>query len=807
MIFLLFIPFLLFAYQISDNIIYPKEYKNIASFIKENNISNFYQKSFGYKLDTPIKIGIIKNAYQIPNAFSTQIPFNETIFYNGGDAMSEYFASNSWLITLLAHESAHNYQLNAKQSISKNLHSVLGNNPYPIFISIIPIFTIPNLVLPTFLLEGDSVLNESKFHNGGRLYSGELNALKNSLILNNKITPTILKNNHDKFPYLTEKYIVGGYFMWYLSQKYGYDKVNQFFYHHSSHYINPFMFDTSFKEYFGNSMENEIKEFIKYTKQKYKNFNELNTSIISSKSYINLSKIDNKIYFITTNLINKKLLNIYDKNLTSTLITLNNGQIFKFDKLYTRSNQQISSNKIKWGLFDKNNHYIKNSIGKYYLSKNSYIDINSSFLYPKFYYKNRFFDENISSAFEINNSIFYFKQQNEYKVCYKNKTPIFKFKGYFAKLVDIDKNKIYFIANTKNGSSLFMYDKKIYQITPYDNIINAKKIDNKFLVETINSNGYHITILNPKPFLNTPYFPQIKQNNFKFKYKDINLTSKNYNYLPKFSYLYPSYSYDSKKGDIFTFNILFSDYLMKNMINAYGYFDNDNSDVAIQYLNLNEILPFSIFYSNDEYKSIKLFKNIIKYNHKITPTLNYYKEYKTNLVFDINYNYSQNFLLEFDKYLEFNFDLIAKNDGYGIKSNFTKHLFSEFYTKVEFDYLRNNQIVSTLFDNLKDKSNLYIESFENNFFVDKSIKESIYFSKTFHLSKYFYYFPIAINKENLFITYNHYKLNSTNVNEKIIGLKIDSLILYKYNIPIILKYIYNDFTQNTTFKATFGVEF
>jgi len=807
MIFLLFIPLFVFAYQISDNIIYPKEYINVAKFIKENNISNFYQKSFGYKLDTPIIRVIIKDKKEIPNAFSTQIPFNESMFFNGGSAMGEYFSSNSWLINLLTHETAHNYQLNAKQSISKDLHSTLGNNPFPIFVSIIPIFTIPNLMLPTFLLEGDSVLNESKFHNGGRLYSGELNALKNTLILNNKITPTLLKNDHENFPYLTEKYIVGGYFMWYLSKKYGYNKVNNFFYHHSIHYINPLMFETSFIEHFGNSMKNEIKEFIQYTKQKYKNFNELNSSIISSKSYINLSKIDNKIYFITTNLINKKLLNIYDENLTSTTTNLNNGKIFKLDKLYTLSNQPISSNGIKWGLFDEKNHYIKESIGKYYFTKNSYIDINSSFIYPQFYYENKFIDENISSAYEYNNSIYYFKQVKNYKICFKDKTPIFSFKGYYAKLVDIDKNKIYFVANTQNGSSLFMYDKNIYQLTPYDNIINAKKTSNKFLVETINSDGYHITTINTNPFLNTPYFPKIKQNNFYFKFKDINITSKSYKKYPGFSFLYPRYTYNSNKGDIFTFNLLLTDYMMKNMINSYGYFDKNESTVAIEYTNQNKLIPFSIIYSNDNYKAIKLFKKYTYYKHLFTSTLNYYKEYTTNIVFDTKYNYSKSFLLEFEKYLDFNLDIIAKNDGYGIKSNFTKHLFYEFYTKIEFDYLKNNQIVTNSFDALKDSSNLYIESFENSFFVDKSIKEAISFSKTLHLSKYFYYFPISVKKENIFLGYNHYILNSTDVNEKIIGMKMDTLFFHKFNMPIIFKYIYNDFTQKTTFTATFGVEF
>ena len=800
-IFILFLPIFLFAYQISDTIIYPKEYTNVAKFIKENNISKFYQNSFGYKLDSPLYIGIIKNNKQIPNAFSTQVPFNETIFFNGGSGMGEYFSSNSWLINLMTHEIAHDYQLNAKHYYSETFHKYIGNNPYPIFFSFIPFFTIPNLMLPTFLLEGDSVLNESKFHNGGRLYSGELKALKNANI--STLTPTNLKNNTDSFPYLTQKYIVGGYFMLYLSQKYGYDKVNKFFYHHSIHYINPLRFETSFKSHFGITMKQAIKNFIEYTKKQ--NYNPLKTSITSSKSYINLSKIDNKIYFITTNLINKKSLNIYDTNLTTFDTDLANGKIFKFDKLYTLANKQLSSKLIKWGLFDKNNNYIKNSIGKYYFTKNSYIDINSSFIYPKFYYKNKFYDENISSAYEYNNSIYYFKQEKEYKVCYKNKTPLFKFKGYYAKLVEVQNNKIYFIANSENGSNLYMFDKKIYALSNYDNIINAKKIDNKFLVETILNDGYHITTLKPKKHLKTPYFPNIAQNDFKFKFSDINITSKEYKPYKniKFSYLYPSYSYDSQKGDIFTFNALFSDYLMKNMVNLYGYLDNNDTLFAIQYTNINENLPFSIFISNDDYKSIKIFKPFIKFDTKITPTLNYYTDDKHQIVFDINYNYSKSFALELDNYLNIDIDLITK----GIKTSFTKHLINESYLTLQFDYLKNNKIVTTQIDSLKDASHELIETFDYNFYVDKTVKKTIKLSKTFHLSKYFYYFPVSIRKENIYFQKNFYTLNSTNFYENVYGMKLDTLFFYKFNLPITLKYIYNDFNKKKVFNLTLGVDF
>jgi hypothetical protein len=133
------------------------------------------------------------------------------IIYGAGSALVDYFSVTSWIKMLASHEIAHNYQLNAKDNeVSKTLHKVLKNNPFPIFAPI-PLFTLPNLLLPTALLEGDSVLNESIRDNGGRLFNHRFKAITLSLIKHNKITPTTFINDHIHFPYLEEKYILGSY--------------------------------------------------------------------------------------------------------------------------------------------------------------------------------------------------------------------------------------------------------------------------------------------------------------------------------------------------------------------------------------------------------------------------------------------------------------------------------------------------------------------------------------------------------------------------------------------------------------------
>ncbi len=96
------------------------------------------------------------------------VSFNMQVFYNAGISDIDYFCSSSWIKELMIHETAHNFQLNPKDNIvSDTAHKILGNNPLvPVFF--VPGFPVPNIMIKSILLEGNSVLNESRFGIGGR---------------------------------------------------------------------------------------------------------------------------------------------------------------------------------------------------------------------------------------------------------------------------------------------------------------------------------------------------------------------------------------------------------------------------------------------------------------------------------------------------------------------------------------------------------------------------------------------------------------------------------------------------------------
>ncbi len=80
-------------------------------------------------------------------------------------------------------------------------------------------------MINSFLLEGNSVLNESRFGNGGRLYSGYALAELIELIKADKITSKLMYNRTLEFPYGEKSYLIGGFFQKFLAKRYGIDRV------------------------------------------------------------------------------------------------------------------------------------------------------------------------------------------------------------------------------------------------------------------------------------------------------------------------------------------------------------------------------------------------------------------------------------------------------------------------------------------------------------------------------------------------------------------------------------------------------
>ena len=221
-----------------------------------------YDQSYGWKLDERQDLVLAGFKQQVANAYATFVPNIKSVWYPSGAGFLEDSATSSWLLTLDAHETAHLYQLNAKGKFPASLKPVFGNAPVA-FLFVWPIFIHPNALTPTFLVEGNAVLQESRINQGGRLYSGEMRALVLSQIKDKQIDPTRLINDEFRFPFGQTQYLQGGYFQAHLAAKHGIEKTNQFFVAQGEHYINPFILNKTFRDHFGAGYPQEIREYVR----------------------------------------------------------------------------------------------------------------------------------------------------------------------------------------------------------------------------------------------------------------------------------------------------------------------------------------------------------------------------------------------------------------------------------------------------------------------------------------------------------------------------------------------------------------
>ena len=116
----------------------------------------------------------------------------------------------------------------------------------------------------------------------------------------------------------------------------------------------------------------------------------------------------------------------------------------------------------------------------------------------KLYLNDKYYTDVHSTAlFDKKGNVFYFKQREDTRTLYKNKSPLFSYKGYYGKLVEIDsKGIIYFLGASPYGSSIYQYHSgKISRSVSSDTVVQAQKINDKeFIVCEVTPYNYEYKI-------------------------------------------------------------------------------------------------------------------------------------------------------------------------------------------------------------------------------------------------------------------------------------------------------------------------
>ena len=854
--------------------VYSDEYAGMMSDMKmyQEQIVNEYEKEYGFRLDDKLYVGLASQNNQIANGFSTQFPFNSQLFYGAGAGMVDYFCTTSWLKTLVIHETAHNFQLNPKENeLSRIGHKILGNTPFTM-IGPLPLFPVPNITESSFVLEGNAVMNESRYGNGGRLFSGYALAEVVALAKAGEITPQLMYNATLNFPYGEKFYLVGGFFQQFLVEKYGVEKVNGYFKRYATQPF-PFFTNRMFKEQYGKNFEVLLAEFVEELKNKHKEFKATKGEVlVRSQLFTPLNVTDNEIYTLVGD--RKSAPKIFLFNKQSEAVSFKEGS-WRVGELFKRKGEYVvqsaaktSPTKIEMGLFHEDGTLVEGEGSKVVQGfkpdgKEVYFDVEKSLENPHVYVDGKFYTQSHSSVYvDKKGDLYYFKQEGEKRILYKNKTALFDYEGHYGFVTDVDEfGAVYFIASSEHGSTVYKFvNGKTERVTQGDDVIEFKIIDeHQALVATVGADGHAYMVIRldgHNANVDRPYNVKIingalengtlRRTNFARDAKPIH--SKPYNPLTQLQYssLNQATSYGDYEGFGVDIQANFFDPLMQNSLSALLSYNKQRVVGGLKYDNQAYQLEFG-----GAVYGVKHDENVIQtdkerdYGYEVylnlpflatgywraNASLAYTKAYDNiyreplTLSMDIS-NYKQYGLSKYANELNA-LSLFATKDResniFGADYTFKHDLPWQSYVGIKGKYIKSDEVnplsekgveIRDGFSSLQsDQATLNMPSIERTAYAKEAKMAELSLAKVFDGSLYFYSFPLSLQRESLYLKDRFYDIDFTDrenkqYSESILGIELDLLFLHKATIPLNIEWIYNEDVQDKEqIRFMFGVAF
>ncbi len=526
-------------------------------------LSTYYRKN---------SIVFVSPRKQISNGVTSIYPLPSIFIYSSPATVMDSSSIFHWSLDSLIHEMTHLYQINSQTKHSYWLSYLFPPTSW---------FIYPNIFLHNLILEGNAVLHESIYGSGGRLFSGWMRALVFAQIKSGLSLRRLINKYNDSFSSL-EKYIHGGYFYSYLYSKYPLTELNKLFYLNSQNIyfnIGTYTINRSFKKSLNMDFYSAIENYKKdYRPQAIQQKTSKEKALVTSESFSSLNSNDKSIFFLITNLKSPPSVVVLDKktqNISLTKKDLPLGKLFLIDNIYHSANRgQTSTTTEKFTLFKEGYKPVKKYLSQYVMDisqgKVLSLDTKQSLDQIRLLVNGKFYDNTHSSAImDQTENIYYFKNEGPKRILYKNKTPIWSYKGYYGFPVEADKKGMYFIAATRYGSSLFLYSKgEVFRLSKSDTIIAARKVNHThFLVSEITSKNYEYKIIKvirkkEKPYLYKYAFKKKKINMQNIKREDHSPSS--YSYLKSLRLSNPFFSIGFSKNLLLTTNLTFTDPLNYN---------------------------------------------------------------------------------------------------------------------------------------------------------------------------------------------------------------------------------------------------
>lgn len=511
------------------------------NFLEEKDFVSLYERLFWYDQvyrntfvtplkDRPVYIFLSPRS-QTTNAIAFSSPFLRVVFFPTGVEHLHRLGFVRWLDASAAHEMAHIYQWGQSPRALRFLKPFFKNSEtiiIPLFLwsgfpVVVPLFLNPNVWMPRFFLEGHAVLHESLLAPGGRLYSGFARAFFLSQIKHHfQHTDQFLKEDLLNITLadssMEQKYIQGGYFFAYLMKKYGLPGVQSIFKQHARYFMTPVAFISVrrvFQKTFHTSFESLVHGFVQeHLPRARKQKSDPAPRLFSSAVCPPPTTQGKEVFFLNSHFRGPPVLKILDLQTGQWREEKKNlkvGKVFRVqDRYYTSQEHVISSREKVSGLFSEGmyllekykSHSVQDMQGERWLS----ISTKNNMVRFKLFLNGEFYATTHSPAvFGPQGGIYYFRQEQNRRVLYRNKAPLFGFKGFYGKpaWVRWDKGQpvVYFIGAVPLGSALFSWKKGegFLRLSPSDVIVEAAPgPEGQILVCEIQAGSYHYKLIKPK---------------------------------------------------------------------------------------------------------------------------------------------------------------------------------------------------------------------------------------------------------------------------------------------------------------------
>jgi hypothetical protein len=187
---------------------------------------------------------VVMDSADFANGFASPVPFNFSGIFLSPPDEGELLQNREWLELVLSHEFFHIVHLDKASGAPLHLRSVLGR--------LLPFF--PNVLQPTWIIEGLAVYNESEAPRGyGRLGNSYFDGMMRAEVARG-LRPLREVNAEGRgFP-LNRDYLYGSYFFAFLRERYGEPVMRRFIDHYSGNVV-PFRVQSNAAAVTGKEMD------------------------------------------------------------------------------------------------------------------------------------------------------------------------------------------------------------------------------------------------------------------------------------------------------------------------------------------------------------------------------------------------------------------------------------------------------------------------------------------------------------------------------------------------------------------------